>query len=152
MPASGHSAPSAPAGAASSSGPAGNRLSDMFKPPAGLLFQGDFELAKQAAAKQARWLLVNVQSADEFATHRLNRDTWSQELVQDMLRNTFVFWQVYNTADQGQVLIQSYHLEQLPAVLIVDPLTGAKLWEKYGFITADSLLEELVSFMDIGVC
>jgi len=25
---------------------------------------------------------------------RLNRDTWAQDLVQDMLRGTFVFWQV----------------------------------------------------------
>eukprot|EP00775_Hariotina_reticulata_P009688 gene9688-9846_t len=67
-----------------------------------------------------------------------------------MLRGTFVFWQVYNSADQGQAIIASYHLEQLPAVLIVDPVTGAKVWERYGFISSDTLIEELVPFMDAG--
>jgi len=46
------------------------------------------------ALAQSRWLLVNVQGSSEFASHRLNRDTWSEPLVQDMLTGTFVFWQV----------------------------------------------------------
>jgi hypothetical protein len=58
--------------------------------------------------------------------------------------------QVYNSADQGQAIIASYHLEQLPAVLIVDPVTGAKVWERSGFISSDTLIEELVPFMDAG--
>lgn len=84
------------AAAAAAAGAAGNapKLSDLFKPPVGLVFQGDWQTAGAEASKQGRWLLANIQSADEFATHRLNRDTWSDALVQDMLKGSFIFWQV----------------------------------------------------------
>lgn len=42
----------------------------------GLLFSGDWEAAKEHAAHEGKWLLLNVQSPSEFASHRLNRDTW----------------------------------------------------------------------------
>eukprot|EP00878_Enallax_costatus_P022026 GHUV01023349.1.p1 GENE.GHUV01023349.1~~GHUV01023349.1.p1 ORF type:complete len:292 (+),score=90.24 GHUV01023349.1:284-1159(+) len=144
--------PSGPA-AAAAAGAAANapKLSDLFKPPAELVFMGDWQSAGAEAGKQGKWLLVNIQSPDEFATHRLNRDTWGDALVQDMLKGSFIFWQCYNTSDQGQQLIGQYHLEELPAVFIVDPLTGAKVWERYGFISAEGLIEELVPFLDAGV-
>lgn len=59
--------------------------------------------------------------------------------------------QCYHTSDQGQQLMSNYHLEELPAVFIVDPITGAKLWERYGFISAEALIEELVPFLDAGM-
>lgn len=74
--------------------PSANALSNLFKPPAGLLFDGDFDAAKAHATDKGRWLLVNIQTADEFASHRLNRDTWGNDLVQDMVRESFVLWQV----------------------------------------------------------
>jgi hypothetical protein len=58
------------------------------------MFEGDFEAAKAKAADKGLWLLVNMQTADEFASHMLNRDTWSNELIQDMVRESFVIWQV----------------------------------------------------------
>jgi len=67
--AAGTSGPTASAAAAATTS-ASAGLSELFKPPAGLLFAGDFESAKAHAAQQGRWLLVNVQSPDEFATHR----------------------------------------------------------------------------------
>jgi hypothetical protein len=92
--ASGSSAPAAAAAAAAGNAGGAPKLSDLFKPPPGLAFTGDWEAAVAQAAQQGRWLLLNVQDAEEFATHRLNRDTWGDSLVQDMLRGTFVFWQV----------------------------------------------------------
>lgn len=58
--------------------------------------------------------------------------------------------QVYNTSEVGGSLVMQYHLEQLPAVFIVDPITGAKLWEKSGFVSPDTFIEELVPFLDVG--
>jgi hypothetical protein len=58
--------------------------------------------------------------------------------------------QCYNSSDQGKALIGQYHLEQLPACIIVDPITRAKLWERYGFIGAEALVEELVPYLDCG--
>lgn len=94
--AAGSAAAAAAAGGAQALPPSsgGNALSNLFKPPAGLLFEGSFEAAKTHATDKGCWLLVNVQNADEFATHRLNRDTWGNELVQDMVRESFVVLQV----------------------------------------------------------
>jgi hypothetical protein len=38
--------------------------------------------------------LVNVQSNSEFASHQLNRDTWSDDTVKTIIRGSFIFWQV----------------------------------------------------------
>lgn len=35
-------------------------------------------------------------------------------------------------------------------MFIVDPITGAKVWERYGFISAEGMVEELVPFLDAG--
>jgi hypothetical protein len=58
--------------------------------------------------------------------------------------------QVQNTSLEGQHLVQSYRLTALPAVLVLDPLTGAKLMERSGFVDAERLMEELLPFMDHG--
>ena len=39
--------------------------------------------------------MVNVQSNSEFASHQLNRDTWSDPTVSSILMGSFIFWQVY---------------------------------------------------------
>lgn len=38
--------------------------------------------------------LINVQSNSEFASHQLNRDTWSDDTVKTIIRGSFIFWQV----------------------------------------------------------
>jgi hypothetical protein len=85
-------AASAAAPAAAASGTQG--LSGLFKLPADLVFSGNLDLAKARAVAEGKWLLLNVQSATEFASHRLNRDTWSHEALKEVLKGTFVFYQV----------------------------------------------------------
>jgi hypothetical protein len=46
----------------------------MYKPPASILHLGDFTSAKEAAGRQGKWLLLNVQDVSQFASHRLNRE------------------------------------------------------------------------------
>ena len=38
--------------------------------------------------------LVNLQTTSSFDSHRLNRDTWRNEMVRDLVANNFVFYQV----------------------------------------------------------
>ena len=38
--------------------------------------------------------LINLQSNEEFASHMLNRDTWTHSAVEDIIKATFIFWQV----------------------------------------------------------
>jgi hypothetical protein len=70
------------------------RLADMFAPPDHLIYkEGGFEGARTMAKDSKRWLLVNIQSENEFASHALNRDVWRDELVENLVREGFIFWQ-----------------------------------------------------------
>jgi hypothetical protein len=70
------------------------RLSDMFAAPTHLMHRaGGFQGARTVAKDSKRWLLVNIQKDSEFATHALNRDVWRDELVENLIREGFIFWQ-----------------------------------------------------------
>lgn len=70
-------------------------LSTMFAAPTHLMHRaGGFQGARNVAKDARRWLLVNVQSDSDFACHALNRDVWRDELVENLVREGFIFWQV----------------------------------------------------------
>ena len=76
------------------SAPEPPRLSDMFAAPVHLMHKiGGFQGARAAAKDARRWLLVNIQSDKEFSSHALNRDVWRDELVENLIREGFIFWQ-----------------------------------------------------------
>jgi hypothetical protein len=75
--------------------PAAPRLADMFAPPTHLMHKaGGFAGARAVAKDSKRWLLVNIQRDSEFSSHALNRDVWRDELVENLIREGFIFWQV----------------------------------------------------------
>jgi UBX domain-containing protein 7 len=70
------------------------RLADMFAAPEHLMHRaGGFLGARTMAKDSKRWLLVNVQRDSVFASHALNRDVWRDELVENLIREGFIFWQ-----------------------------------------------------------
>lgn len=70
------------------------RLHDIFAAPTHLMHTaGGFAGAKTMAKDTRRWLLVNIQRDDEFSCHALNRDVWQNELVDNLIREGFIFWQ-----------------------------------------------------------
>ena len=69
-------------------------LEELFKPPLDLMYQGDWQSARDQADRTKRWLLVNIQDAQEFQCQVLNRDLWSNQGVKSIVREHFVFWQV----------------------------------------------------------
>lgn len=125
-------------------------LSSMFEPPRGILCTGGFEDAKQEAQRRNRWLVVNIQSPSNFDSHRLNRDTWRDGTIQALVEAYFVLFQTYDVAEQGQELMAYYDVEELPVVLVVDPVTGAPMRRWYRFIEAVDLAENFVPFMEIS--
>jgi hypothetical protein len=42
-------------------------------------------------------VLVNLQDYSVFASHTLDRDVWSSDIVKDIIRNNFIFVQVWGT-------------------------------------------------------
>ncbi|KAJ7524206.1 hypothetical protein O6H91_18G082500 [Diphasiastrum complanatum] len=134
----------------SSAGAIKDSLAALYRPPFVLMFQGTFEQAKAEAARQRKWLLVNLQSTKEFSSYTLNRDLWAHEAVKETIGTMFVFWQVYDDTEEGRKVCTYYKLSSMPITLVLDPLTGLKMRAWGGMITPERLLEDLVPFMDKG--
>ena len=128
--------------------PGGSALGSLFDPPTEMTFKGNFEAAKACAAEDDRWLMVNVQSHTEFASMQLNRDTWSSPAVQEVVRAAFVFYQPHESTTEGRKLKTYYKVSEAPTILVLDPVTGQRLWERTGFIEGAALLEDLAPFFD----
>mmetsp|Transcript_31899 Transcript_31899/g.73295 ORF Transcript_31899/g.73295 Transcript_31899/m.73295 type:complete len:367 (+) Transcript_31899:3-1103(+) len=109
-------------------------LSDLFAPPTHLIHRGGgFQGARAIARDSKRWLLVNLQRDSEFSSHVLNRDVWRDELVENLIREGFVFWQTMDNSPEGQTYSERYAVFQFPHVAIIDPRTGRLLWKKEGW-------------------
>ncbi|KAF0687009.1 Aste57867_21229 [Aphanomyces stellatus] len=123
-------------------------LSQLFQPPVGLMFHGTLAEARNLAKQESKWLLVNVQDETVFASLRLNRDTWSDDFVQNLVSSGFVFWQSYATTDQGKKFCALYQVDtgMLPVICILDPRTGQKIVEWHDFIEPQNLTEKLSDF------
>ncbi|XP_076890023.1 plant UBX domain-containing protein 7-like isoform X2 [Bidens hawaiensis] len=125
-----------------------DNLATLYRPPFALMFQGQFEKAKEAANAQDRWLIVNLQSTKEFSSHMLNRDTWANEAVSQTITSNFIFWQVCDDEEEGRKIKTYYKLETVPVTLVIDPVTGQRMRSWRGMIQPESLLEDLLQFMD----
>ncbi|OVA03630.1 UBX [Macleaya cordata] len=137
-------------GATSTADNSRDNLASLYRPPFHLMHQGPFDKAKQVAAAQDKWLLVNLQSTKEFSSHMLNRDTWANEAVSQTISTNFIFWQVYDDTTEGRKVCTYYNLVSIPVVLVLDPITGQKLRSWSGMIQPERLLEDLLPFMDGG--
>ncbi|OQS04032.1 hypothetical protein THRCLA_03697 [Thraustotheca clavata] len=121
-------------------------LSQLFQPPTRLMFHGTF--ARRSAKDQKKWLLVNIQDETIFASLMLNRDTWSDDLVQNLVESSFIFWQSPINNEHGKKFCTLYQIEAdlLPIVCILDPRTGQKLVEWYNFMEPSQMTEKLSDF------
>lgn len=125
-------------------------LTSMFRPPLRLLYRGTFSSAMKAAKEQGKWLLVNIQDETVFTSHMLNRDTWSDDIVQNVVESGFVFWQNYWSNEPTRKYISLYPLqrEELPHIAIIDPRSGQRLAQWTGFLSPQDLTEKLSDFCD----
>ncbi|KAI5608926.1 UBX domain-containing protein 7, partial [Silurus asotus] len=99
-------------------------LADLFRPPIELMHKGSFETAKNCGQMENKWLMINIQNVQDFSCQCLNRDVWSNEAVKAIIREHFIFWQVYHDSEEGQRYIQFYKLNKFPYISILDPRTG----------------------------
>ncbi|XP_069721347.1 UBX domain-containing protein 7 [Phaenicophaeus curvirostris] len=121
-------------------------LADLFRPPIDLMHKGSFETAKECGQMQNKWLMINIQNVQDFACQCLNRDVWSNEAVKNIIREHFIFWQVYHDSEEGQRYIQFYKLADFPYVSILDPRTGQKLVEWHQ-LDVTSFVDQVTGFL-----
>ncbi|KAK3141193.1 hypothetical protein QOZ80_4BG0330630 [Eleusine coracana subsp. coracana] len=127
-----------------------DNLASLYRPPFSLMFNGPFDKAKLEASCLDKWLLINLQSTEEFSSHMLNRDTWGNEAVSQLIRTNFIFWQVYHDSSEGRKVCTYYKLVSIPAILLIDPVTGQKMRGWNGMVHPDRLLEDLLPYLEKG--
>ncbi|KAL6844164.1 hypothetical protein ACP4OV_025837 [Aristida adscensionis] len=127
-----------------------DNLASLYRPPFALMFNGPFDKAKLEASCLGKWLLINLQSTEEFSSHMLNRDTWGNEAVAQLIRSNFIFWQVYHDTSEGRKVCTYYNLVSIPAILLLDPITGQKMRGWSGMVHPERLLEDLLPYLDKG--
>ncbi|KAL1763851.1 UBX domain-containing protein 7 isoform X1 [Sigmodon hispidus] len=91
-------------------------LVNLFRPPIDLMHKGSFETAKECGQMQNKWLMINIQNVQDFACQCLNRDVWSNEAVKNIIREHFIFWQVYHDSKE-ESLIDASEDSQLEAAI-----------------------------------
>ena len=64
-----------------------------------------FNLPYRINRDEKKWMVVNIQCHEEFSSHMLNRDTWTDDTVISLLRTSFVFWQRGHTSGDAQVIL-----------------------------------------------
>ncbi|XP_062844024.1 UBX domain-containing protein 7 [Trichomycterus rosablanca] len=121
-------------------------LADLFRPPIELMHKGSFETAKNCGQMENKWLMINIQNVQDFACQCLNRDVWSNEAVKAIIREHFIFWQVYHDSEEGQRYIQFYKLNKFPYISILDPRTGQKMVE-WNQLDVTSFLDQVTGFL-----
>ncbi|KAL0481568.1 hypothetical protein AKO1_012302 [Acrasis kona] len=125
-----------------------DQFKKMFAAPKKLLFNGAFQDAQNEALSKEKWLLVNIQQDDVFDCHRLNRDTWNNELVSMLVELSFVFWQVDQASAEGNRFKSLYHCDDYPFIAIIDPRTGENVKHWTGFMNHVKMSDELQKFTD----
>ncbi|KAG1361123.1 Plant UBX domain-containing protein 7 [Cocos nucifera] len=102
-------------------------------------------------------ILTVVQFAEKIVTKalphhlpKLNRDTWANEAVAQTIRTNFIFWQMYHDASEGKKVCTYYNLVSIPAILVIDPITGQKMRAWSGMVQPERLLEDLLPYLDKG--
>jgi len=129
------------------------RLGEMFEAPIHLIYnRGGFQGARNVAKDARRWLLVNLQSDSDFACHALNRDVWRDELVENLVREGFIFWQSSNVAPDGQTYAQRYNVASYPHIAIIDPRTGRQMWKKEGWTAENPLTAQMFAERAADFC
>jgi hypothetical protein len=124
-----------------------------YPPPYELRYVGYFHGAKVHAAREDRFLLVNLQTcsgAGELPSQMQNRDLWADETVRGVIQDSFVFSLEkggmsrgsYSLPDECEKVAAFYRLEedQLPALLVIDPITGQLLAKWSGAMMPDEFM------------
>ena len=102
-----------------------DQLAKIFAEPK-YRFNGNFEAAKQAGQNKNAWILVNIQSTENFVSHCLNRDVWNDKDFSDIVQSCFIFYQYTKEQSHGSKFVGLYHIPNVPCLCIVDPNTGRK--------------------------
>mmetsp|Transcript_44383 Transcript_44383/g.105115 ORF Transcript_44383/g.105115 Transcript_44383/m.105115 type:complete len:456 (-) Transcript_44383:82-1449(-) len=105
----------------------------------------------RAAKEEQKWILVNIQQAEVFASHQLNRDVWREGTIVEIITNNFLFWQRDDKSAEGVGFCSYYNCgHQLPHICVIDPRTGrrVKAWDGRKWVEPHAAAEYLFGFQE----
>ena len=76
----------------------------------------------------------------------MNEETWTDPLVQDIVRGSFIFWAGSSSEDDGCRCCTMNRLKRVPATFLLEPYSGKIASVIYGFVSAVSLGRTLANF------
>lgn len=125
----------------------------MFAPPRWLMFPGGFEEARQKAKQAGKWLLVNIQEEREFQSLVLNRDLWSDDVCQSLIKESFLFWQAQRSSSEAQRFVTLYSpAGPFPVCVVIDPRTGEQVvvlkLKRQDDDLREAFMEQITTFCD----
>jgi len=101
--------------------------------------------------EQQKWILVNIQQAEVFASHQLNRDVWREGTIVEIITTNFLFWQRDDKSAEGVQFCSYYNCgHQLPHICVIDPRTGrrVKAWDGRKWVEPHAAAEYLFGFQE----
>lgn len=113
-------------------------LDSIFKKPDNILFHGNFEDLKRKAQEEKKWILVSIIDTPDFYCQCLNRDTWSDPTLQNLISSYFIFWQ--NDYNYSEQYTKFYTIHSYPHISVLHP-SGEQILFHDGFLDANQVLK-----------
>lgn len=114
--------------------------------PTHLKYKGDFEKAKKSSIKYDKLLMVNIQTKTNLESMNLNRDIWADDEISEIIKEKYIFLQIYSDNPKAVTILSNYNIYDLPTVMIIDPLTGLLLWKNENIVEKFSFKEKIKEF------
>ncbi|EUD65401.1 hypothetical protein C922_04141 [Plasmodium inui San Antonio 1] len=129
----------------------GETFGKLFSAPISLICSLSLEEVRKKARAENKYILVSIQDS-EFDSLKLNRDIWNNEMVQDIIKDFFIFWLRHEHDQDAMVFTTTYKVTKLPHICALCKRTGRKIkvWNIKNFedpICAQSQLYEFIEMM-----
>ncbi|CAD2104138.1 conserved Plasmodium protein, unknown function [Plasmodium vinckei] len=126
----------------------GDTIGKLFSPPEFLICPLSLEEVRKKSKIENKYIIVNIQNS-EFDSLKLNRDIWNNETIQEIIKDSFIFWQRDEHDQDAIIFMNTYKITNLPCICVLCKRTGRKLkvWSTKTFddpICAQSQLYELI--------
>ncbi|CRG96290.1 conserved Plasmodium protein, unknown function [Plasmodium gallinaceum] len=131
----------------------GGTFEKLFSPPESLICSLSFEEVRKKSKEENKFILVNIQNS-EFDSMRLNRDIWNNDIIQQILKDFFIFWLRYEYEQEAMIFMNTYKVNKLPYICVLCKRTGRllKVWNTKHFedpVCAQSQLYEFIEMIEL---
>ncbi len=108
------------------------QLQELFKAPdyAERLGADGWRGCGDKAARESKYIILNIQEPGNFWSHQLDRDVWTNDLVKDVVKCDYLLAQVWKGGDNYRDIVNAYpgvEHEELPVILFLDYRSRMKL-------------------------